>query len=332
MKALRLNSLSVAFLNLRFPRTGVGCASASVTSLRMNLSHPEPNLALMRNCLDPGIAFRRARWSKRISLSIALSLVAACATSLHAQDTAPPSPSSSPKVQSPQPLQQLPREDPGKVSPVNTNDNCSITYTTIIDGYSVTIRLQLCSIHYHFPPEHGKGSPGEWGVPDCPGANSNNYPSLPPWGQPPQPPLHGPHKPTKAPEPGDIIEIHYVYGYSIEFDPILNPRARPRTCEQLRSDALSAPLSSCAGPLIVLVVWARVTPGTQMPLPKDWNPFSPFGGSEYHGSTTGDGRPTIPAYWRVNGGCRQVGIDDLDLDGTNPGKLQGHPSRPLQPK
>lgn len=236
-----------------------------------------------------------------------------------------------PQVQSPQPLQQLPQEDPDNVTSVNPANDCFISYKTLVLGYPIQIRLQLCSIHYHFPPEHGSGQPGEWAVPDCPMADTSNYPTPPQWGHKPPQGSHGPNKPTKAPSVGDIVEIHYVYGWSAGLDGLSDAQLR-RRCEALKNAALTNSLSSCNGPLVVSAVWARVSAGSLTPVPQDWSPFSPFGGTEYSGSTTGEGRPTKPAYWRINAGCKEVGIDDLDLDGTAQGKIQGHPSRPLQPK
>jgi hypothetical protein len=125
---------------------------------------------------------------------------------------------------------------------------------------------------------------------------------------------------------GDFVELHYVYAY----DEGLGNPVTSDECAEIRARAVTSSLADCAQPLVVMAVWARVQPGTATPRPQDASPFTGPDGIEYSGSTTGDSRPTKKAYWRVSKTPGSVGIEDLDITGSDPGRVQGQPSRVLQ--
>lgn len=186
------------------------------------------------------------------------------------------------------------------------------------------IELTLGNVHYHCPPEHGGGEPGQFGVPTCLGASEQNLPPPAPASAPPSA-----LAPTRQPVPGDVVEIHYVYGW----DGGPSPATPARDWVSIRRKAAESSLSDCQQPLVVVAVWARVTRGAEPrpPHPLDASPFLPGAATEYPGSTTGSSAGAAPAYWRLNLACSTVEVDDLDLDGMQRGKIKGHPSRPLQP-
>jgi hypothetical protein len=233
--------------------------------------------------------------------------------------------------QSPQPLEQLTGENFSNVSFISEKDNRFIAYKMMTDdGVGQIVRLKLQNIHYHHPAEHGSGKPGQYGIPDGQSANKNYSPIS----SAEQPmivsglPYH--HKPTYHPTEGDFIEIHYVYGSERGEDVSLNQSADLHSCDVIRQEATTRELSFCVQPLVVITAWAEVKKDPVLLLAEAIAPPLLGNSIEYHGSTTGDIRPTKPAYWVVTRGYGQVSIDQLDLDGNGYGKIKGHSSRLLQ--